>query len=338
MRRLLLLCLALCAAPLAAQAQPRDQVKLGWLASLTDAALFIAIKKGYFAGERIDIAPTEFRSGANMVLPLGKGDLDAAAGSPSAGLYNAIARDLGIKIVADKTRSSPGYSGSHMIIRKDLVDSGRFRTLADLKGLRMALNGPGNSNTATMNYALASAGLAWNEINIVDLNFPDHLNALENKSIDGSNLVEPFAGAAIARGLAARVASDDRIDPEHQLANILFSPQFVAKRDLATRFMNAYLRGARFYLKALRDSRFAGENAEEVIDILAEFTAIKDKEILRRIVPSGIDPDGTVNVASLQKDADFYLSRGWLEAPIRIADVVDQSFVQEAARRLGPFR
>lgn len=337
-RRLLISLGALALLPLSAFAQAPDPVRLGWLASLTDAALFIAIKKGYFRDERIEIASTEFRSGANMVLPLGKGDLDVAAGSPSAGLYNAISRDLGIKIVADKTRSSPGYSGSHMIIRKDLVDSGRFRTLADLKGLRMALNGPGNSNTATVNYALKSAGLTYDDFSFVDLNFPDHLNALDNKSIDGSNLVEPFASAAVARGLAVHVASDDRIDPEHQLANILYSAQFAARRDVAVRFMRAYLRGARFYLKALKDSRFAGENADEVIAILAEFTAVKDQAILRRIVPSGIDANGAVNIASLQKDADFYLSRGWLEKPIKIADVVDESFVQEAARQLGPFR
>lgn len=316
-------------------AQALDAVKLGWLASLTDAALFIAIKKNYFTEERIEIVPTEFKSGANMVLPLGTGELDAAAGSPSAGLYNAIGRDIKIFIVADKTRSSPGYSGSHMIIRKDLVDSGRFKSLSDLKGLKLALNGPGNSNTATVNFALTSAGLRYDDISIVDLSFPDHLIALENRSVDGSNLVEPFASAAVAKGLAVRVASDDVIDPQHQLANILFSSKFAANKQLGVRFMRAYLKGARFYLQALKDSRFAGPNGEEVISILAEFTAIKDKTILRNIVPSGMDPNGAVNVASLQKDADFYFSRGWLQAKINIADVVDHSFVDEAAKSLG---
>ena len=316
-------------------AQALDTVKLGWLASLTDAALFIAIKKNYFADERIEISPTEFKSGANMVLPLGTGELDAAAGSPSAGLYNAIGRDIKILIVADKTRSSPGYSGSHMIIRKDLVETGRFKNLVDLKGLKLALNGAGNSNTATVNFALTSAGLRYDDIDVVDLSFPDHLIALQNRSVDGSNLVEPFASAAVARGLAIRVASDDVIDPQHQLANILFSSKFAARKELGIRFMRAYLRGARFYLEALKDSRFAGTTGEEVISILAEFTAIKDKAILRSIMPSGIDPNGTVNISSLQKDADFYLSRGWLQNKINIADVVDHTFVDEASKSLG---
>ncbi|MDP4593030.1 MAG: ABC transporter substrate-binding protein, partial [Beijerinckiaceae bacterium] len=107
-----------------AQAQQRDQVRLGWLKSLTDSAIYIAIKKGYFTDENIEIVSTQFRSGANMVVPLGTGELDVGAGSPSAGLYNAVARGVKIIIAADKTRSSPGYRGSHLVVRNDQVDSG----------------------------------------------------------------------------------------------------------------------------------------------------------------------------------------------------------------------
>lgn len=318
-----------------AGAQTRDQVKLGWLASLTDTALFVAIKKGYFTDERIDVVTTGFRSGANMVVPLGTGELDVGAGSPSAGLYNAIARGVTMFIVADKTRSSPGYGGSHMLVRKDLIDSGRVKDLKDLKGLRVALNGPGNSNTATLNYALASAGLKYSDVIIIDLNMPDHVTALANKSIDASNGLEPFASTAIARGIAVRFRSDDQIDPHHQLANILFSDNFAKKPDIGVRFMRGYLRGARFYLGALKDGKLAGKNADEVIAILTEFTAVKDPEVLRNITPSGIDPNGEVNVASLQKDLDFYATQGWITGKVDLGKVVDHSFVRAAAKSLA---
>ena len=35
-------------------------------------------------------------------------DLDAGAGGPSAALYNAIARNIGMRIVADRSRAAPG--------------------------------------------------------------------------------------------------------------------------------------------------------------------------------------------------------------------------------------
>ncbi len=321
-----------------ALAQSRDQVRLGLLASLTDAPIFIAIKKGFYAEENIEVALTTFRSGANMVLPLGTGELDAAAGSPSAGLYNAIARGVKMRIVADKTRSTPGFGGSHFIVRKDLVESGRFKTLKDLKGMKIAMNGPGISNTATLHYLLTANGLTQADVSTVDLNFPDHIAAFANKSVDAANNLEPFISLAVARGLAVRIISDDQIDPNHQLANILFSDAFSGKRDVAVRFLRAYLKGARVYIKALKDGKLAGETAEEVIAILTEFTAVKDANVLRGITPSGIDPDGEVNAASLQKDLDFYRTQDQIKGEVDLQKIIDPSFVREAAKSLGPFK
>ena len=66
------------------------------------------------------------------LVGIGTGQIDVGAGSPSAGLYNAIARGLKIKIVADKAYSPAGYGATKLVIRKDHVDSGRFKSLADL--------------------------------------------------------------------------------------------------------------------------------------------------------------------------------------------------------------
>jgi NitT/TauT family transport system substrate-binding protein len=315
-----------------AQAQQRDQVRLGWLKSLTDSAIYIAIKKGYFTDENIEIVSTQFRSGANMVVPLGTGELDVGAGSPSAGLYNAVARGVKIIIAADKTRSSPGYGGSHLVVRKDLVDSGRYKSLKDLKGMKLASSGPGNSAMATFYYALKSVGLQMSDISTVNLSYPTHVTALSNKAVDGSFILEPFVSAAVAKGVAVRVDSDDRIDPNHQLATILFSGKFAAKREIAVRFLRAYLRGIDFYLGALKDGKLAGKNAEEVIAILIENTAVKDPKVLRSITPSGVDPNGTVNQASLQKDLDFYTSQGWIKGKVDLNMIVDSSFIREAVR------
>jgi NitT/TauT family transport system substrate-binding protein len=203
--------------------------------------------------------------------------------------------------------------------------------------MKIAMNSPGISNTATLQYALMSVGLGYGDVSTVDLNFPDHISALANKSVDASIVIEPFASYAVAKGLAVRVKSDDEIDPGHQLANILYSERFAQRKDVATRFMRAYLRGARFYLKALGAGRLSGENAEEVIAILNEFTSVKDPAVLRAITPSGIDPNGTVNIKSLQKDLDFYRSQGLILGPVDLGKIVDPSFAREAAQSLGPF-
>ena len=101
------------------------------------------------------------------------------------------------------------------------------------------------------------------------------------------------------------------------------------------RFMRAYVRGLRFYNGALKDGRLAGANAEEVIAILAEYTAVKDKALLAKVTPTGLRPDGRVNVESLQRDLDFYASQGLMQAKLTIKDIVDTSYTDAAVAALG---
>ena len=74
--------------------------------------MYLGIEKGYFAEEGIAIEATRFDSSAQMVAPLGTGQLDVAGGSIGAGLFNAMARDVAFKIVADKGSLPRGPAGS----------------------------------------------------------------------------------------------------------------------------------------------------------------------------------------------------------------------------------
>ena len=53
-----------------------------------------------------------FRSAADMVAPLGAGQMKPVPAPLRPGLYNAVARGIRIKIVADKASSPPGYGGT----------------------------------------------------------------------------------------------------------------------------------------------------------------------------------------------------------------------------------
>lgn len=324
----------LAAGPAAAQ----TEVRVGTLGAISDAPIFIADKKGFFKDEKLDVKMTVFQSAATMVAPLGAGQLDVGAGSPSAGMYNAVARKINVKIVADKAQSTPGYGATKLIVRKDLVDSGKFKGLADLKGLKIAGNAPGVSNTAMLNVMLTSVGLKYADVDVLNLAFPDHLPALQNKSIEAGATIEPIATLAVQGGHAVEIMRDDQIYPNHQIATLIYAEDFAKKRDVATRFMKAYVRGIRFYVKALKDGKLAGETSDEVIDILTEYTAVKNKDLLRKITPTGMDPDGKVNSESLQRDLDFYTSQGLVQEKFDVARIVDMSFAEEAVKALGPFK
>jgi NitT/TauT family transport system substrate-binding protein len=316
-----------------------DLVTVGAASTTSDAPIYIADKKGYFREEGLEVKVTNFRSAADMVAPLAIGQLDAGAGSASAGLYNAVSSGIKIKIVADKASSAPGYGATKILVRKDHVERGRYKTPADLKSMKFAMNAPGVSNTATLNALLKSVGLKYSDVDTVNLPFPDHVAALANKAVDASASVEPGPTISIRNGFAALVKADDEIIPNHQIAVLLYSENFALKKTgAAMRFMRAYLRAVRFYNGALRDGRMVGPNADEVIAILSEATPIKDAAIYKAITPTGMNPDGKVNVESLAQDLAFYREQGLIQGEVRLEQLVDHSFVEAALRELGPYK
>ena len=315
-----------------------ETVTVGINGAASDAPVFIAQRKGYFQEEGITVKTSNFQSAAMMVPPLGTGQLDVGAGSASAGLYNAVARGIQIRIVADKASSPPGYGATKLLVRKELIDSGRYKSLNDLKGLKIATTAPGVSNSSMLNDVLKSVGLKYSDIKTVDFASPiDHVAALKNGSVDGAAAIEPAPTLAVEGGSAVVIGTDDVISPYHQIAVLLYSQTFAVKTDLATKFMRAYIRAVRFYNDALKDGRLAGPTAGELISILTGYTRVK-AEIYGKVTPTGMNPDGDVNVRSLEHDLAFYTEQGLVKGQIKVDKLVDMSFARAVVKSLGPYR
>ncbi len=332
-----LIALAFVAMLPAASAQTLEQVKVGLTNVATDVGFFIADKKGYFREAGITVATTTFASAAKMIAPLGTGELDVGGGTVAAGLYNAVERGINIKVVADKGSIAEGYEYSTLLVRKDLADSGRYKSLADLKGMTVATAAQGAGSESALNEALKKGGLKFSDVNVVYMGFPEMLAAFKNKGIDAGITNEPTVTRTIEQGFAVR-ASPSAIYPGQQTAVVLYSDEFIKRRAVAQKFMNAYIRALRDYNDVLKDGRIAGPGADEVIAILTQYTKIKDPKIYTAMTPFAVNPNGHVNKASLQNDYDFFKSRGLVSGHVTVDRVIDNSFADEAVRTLGSYK
>jgi NitT/TauT family transport system substrate-binding protein len=206
--------------------------------------------------------------------------------------------------------------------------------------MKVAIGAPGTGTASALNEALKKGGLKYSDVDVVYIGFPEHLPTYKNKGIDASITNEPTMTRAIEDGVAVRVAGNDITYPDQQTAVTFYADNFIRnRRDVAERFMRAYLRGVRMYNDALKDGRLAGPKANEVIPILVKYTTIKDESMFRRMVPSYCNPDGEVNVTSLKKDLEFFRELGLIEKKDASVDgVVDSSFAKAAVAKLGPYR
>src|SRR3954454_1543984 len=163
-----------------------DTVRIGLHTPMSNAGFFVAIERGYVAeqGLRLEVEPLD--TAAKMIAPLSSGQLDAGAGTISPAVYNALARGVDLRIVADKGNMGPGFGYTALVTRRDLWDSGAVRTLADLRGRTFAVLVPGGDAEIALDVGLAPAGATSADVNVVPLPFPDMLLALANGSIDGA--------------------------------------------------------------------------------------------------------------------------------------------------------
>ena len=315
-----------------------QQLTIGTIGASSDAPFFIADGKGYFAEQGLKVTFVRFDTAAKMIPSLGSGEVDVGSGATSAGLYNAVARGIGIKIVSDKARNAKGYGFQAIMVRTDLIETGKVKSLKDFRGLKVAMSGNGNGENAFVNYALTQNGLSYADIDPVFLGFPNQIAAFANKAIDASLTVEPTVSELLHQGTAKKLVSADEVFLDYQTAVIYYGPKFMKDQpDNARKFMLALVKAIRFYDDALKDGHIAGAHADEVIKILTQYSFIKDPTVHRAIVSQAIDPDGALDMPSLQMAWQFFRDSKLIDGSVKVDDVVDLSYVHAASKALGPY-
>jgi NitT/TauT family transport system substrate-binding protein len=311
---------------------PGDVIRIGTLGLSSDAGLFIANDLGYFADRGLRVEFEKFSTATDMIPLLGQGELDAGAGGVSASLFNAVGRGIGLRMVADKGSNQPGY-GYPFVVRTSLA--GDVRSPADLAGRRVLVAAKGTSPEVTAAKALENAHGDYGSVKPVQLNFPQALPAFENDQLDAGTLAEPFATQGIQDGTLELLARTDELYPNQQIAVLMYGESFIERRgDEAERFMAAYIEGLRFYNRALAGGHLTGETSDEVIKILSANTPLQDAAVWRRITAQATDPDGRMDMPSLQYSLDFWRAQGYIDHAVRLSDVVDTRFVDRALEEL----
>jgi NitT/TauT family transport system substrate-binding protein len=314
----------------------RKHIKLGVSGRPDQASLELALRRGYFEQEGLDVETVQATTGQEMVPSLATNQLQAASGSPNAGLFNALKRGIDIRIVGDFAHIGDAQDRTIAIMaRAELVDSGQVKTFADLKGRSVSQGpGPGQISEIIFQKLFDQAKLSPSDVSMKYLNFPDMLPAFASKTLDASYLVEPLVTAAERQNLARVIAPGGAIDPGAELSIWIYSPEFAKDKDSATRFMVAFLKGARDYY----DAFFLGKNKDATIALLTQYLPVKDPK-LWETSRQYTDLNGRVNVPDLKYQAAFQAQRGYVTGGVPDIDkYLSPEFAAAAVKELGERR
>lgn len=318
-----------------AQSSTKQVVKVGVTGRPDQASLELALHRGYWDKQGLDVQFITTGSAAqDATSALATNQIQVTAGSPSAGLFNALNRGINIRMVADWSHIGTADDSTFSIsVRSDLIDSGAVKSPADLKGRTLGA-GPvkGGINDLFLSLVMAKGNLTPKDVNAEFIPFPDGIAAMASKKLDAAMLIEPMVSQAAAQGIAQLFITMGAVDPGAQVAIVFYSPDFAANKDAATKFMIGYLQGARDY----HDAFFNHKDEDDAISILTQNLSLKDPKIWKNSRPGNIDLNGKFNVASIKKQAAFYKQEGLVDGPVPDVDkYVDNSFAEAAVKVIG---
>jgi NitT/TauT family transport system substrate-binding protein len=296
------------------------------------APVYIALDRGYFKDEGLNVELVPMPADvAGIVSQVALGQLQFGMAGPDPGLFNAMERGVEIRLLASSVANRETDKTAQLLVRSDLIDSGKFKGPADLKGARIAV--PGEQSQFYVQRYLDRANVSADDVTWVRMNFADQLAAMKSGAIDAGWNVEPLATTEANQGLAKTVAITGELFPGANAQALIVSPTFARENPEAVQhYVYAYLRGLRDYYQAFVKNE--GDRGP-VVAPLVNHTPIKDPNMFNVIGMHSVDPNGTLNIQTWDPFQDYFLKRGLQNTKLDLSKYVDQQYLNAAVDRLG---
>ena len=318
--------LALLIFPAVAFSGEKVTLKVSMQPFLSFAPFFLAIEEEYFAEQGIDLEFVRFRLHGDELPALAQGQIDVSAGAVYPGFFNAVARGMNLKSVADRGHTTEDSEYTAVVTRKELYDRGEVRSLCDLRGKKVAIGTIGGGTYRDFAFLLPKVNLTLGDVELVQLGYPETVEALRTGAVDVATLVEPLLTKAEESGVVVGFTSFADYFPNCQIALVYFGPNLLEKRrDLGRKFILAYLKGVRAYNR--------GKTSRN-LEIIQKYTKL-DQSLLKKCSWPVINDDGRVFGQSMLTYQDWLHDNGFVDTKVELEEMIDTSFIEWANKKLS---
>jgi sulfonate transport system substrate-binding protein len=276
-------------------------------------------------GKDYQLTMTFARSTAEAATLMAAGQVDIATlATPvfaAAIAKNAIPGDARI-ISAIYDDGVPGFAGNAYFVLEDSA----VRSIADLRGKKIAVNAYGTIVDLPLRILLKKAGLdPKNDVQIVEIAFPAIGTALREKRIDCGVLVLPFVAAEKEKGGIRPIArAVDAFPGPYSAIYQAVRNEFVQNEPAAVKaFLEDYVTGLSWL--------YQSENRAKAIEITAALTkspaGVLDTYFMRDNNDYYRDHGGCLKAPSLQFVVDAMVQEGLLAERVEMSKYLDLSYL-----------
>src|ERR1700761_6621545 len=322
----LIIALAVAAIGWTSQAQA-ETVKVGLSKLISYPGVPIALSRGYFKQQGLDVEMVFFDSAQRISVGVASGDIQFGVAGLSASFYT-LAGQGQLKLVGSSAGEEPGFYNLTFVASNKAYDGG-VKSVKDLPGHDVAITQLGTSLHYTIGLAAEKYGFPMSAINIRPLQSNSNvIAALTGNTIPIAVMPNTPTLIPVEKGEIKRVAWVGDITPDW-MGSALFSgtKTLNAQGDMVKRFMVAYRQGTRDYHDAFAtsdDKRKDGPDAPAVLKILADFAGVSEKSI-DEATPY-IDRDARVNVRDVAHQIAWYKSQDLLKGEGNAEGLVDTRY------------
>ena len=314
-------------------APEQKKVRVADIPLVTQVPLYVALDRGYFRDEGLDVELISTRCTSDAVVMVATNQVELGGFGPDPAVFNAMEQGIGIKMLASAAVFATGTRASGLVVRQELIDSGQYHR-QPTKGKRIAVSAA--QSQFYVELTLARDGLQAANVSFTKLANADMVAALTNGAVDAAWEVEPLIGAIqsqhvgtlIATGLEAlpggipwmrSKARDSRRRPDD--ADRLHAG--VCSRD--ARLLSC--------IQSERRGTLTGPGFP------AAHSLVHDSAALEHTGMHTVDPNGALDLAILDRYQQYYLDTGNQLRRVDLSEYVDlaplSAAVAEAPVRSG---
>ena len=290
---------------IAGTARAQQTIRVGWTIPAEESKYWMMRRPSEFPdlGKTYKIEWSQFQGTSVMSQALIAGALDCATQGVLPIAQGAAAGTLNVYIVAEHVGEKPGSFSVYWAVKEDSP----IKTVADLKGKTVGISIIGGGTQGPFNLMLKKNGIdPEKDIKLVEVSFPLSEEAIRSGRVDSSNMNQPFAARAEAKGGIRKLFSLDQVLP-----NIVHIVEACRKDfvDKNPELAKAYVRDI---TKALK---MALANRPETMKVVSEITKVP-VEVLDTYLLKPNDfarePGAAPNFAGIQAMLDVYTDTGMI--------------------------
>ncbi len=292
------------------------------------APLYIALDKGYFAAEELEVELSHLTSSQAIGLAVVSGGARFGMTAITAGIYT-LGHKGGLKMIAGGYEEHPGFHGVAIVANRTAYERG-LKTPADLAAKRIAVTAVGSGSHNQLARLAKKYGFAFTSMQLLPLQtLANEVSAVSGGQVDAT-LVPATLAEELEHSGAGKIVAWMGDEVPTQFGGLFAAPATIAgRRALVEHFVRAYVRALVYYDRAFQQRAdgkpIEGENYAEGLRIIAAHTG-EPVAALAAALPY-FDPAATLHLDDIAEQIEIYKMLRLVDPALSAEAVVDRTFV-----------